>query len=257
MARFVYADNAATTPVSPTVFAAMKPFYTDLYGNPSSLYSVGPGGCKKRPRTAPAQTVARLPRAREPQRDLVFTSGGSESDNWAIKGDCRISLPTKGKKPHHHHPNLSTTPSCIRCTSSAKKRAFRRDATCDVHEDGVVTAGGHRPPRLREDTGPGLGHVRQQRDRHDPAGFGNRRASARSAAFCSTPTLYRRPAHCRSTSRSSTSTCCRSPRTSSTGRKAWARCLSAKASRFPIWSTAARRSADGVPARKTWPGSSD
>ena len=41
MARFVYADNAATTPVSPTVFEAMKPFYTDLYGNPSSLYAIG------------------------------------------------------------------------------------------------------------------------------------------------------------------------------------------------------------------------
>ena len=39
--RFVYADNAATTAVSPSVLRAMEPFYTELYGNPSSLYSVG------------------------------------------------------------------------------------------------------------------------------------------------------------------------------------------------------------------------
>lgn len=82
MARFVYADNAATTPVSPTVFAAMKPFYTDLYGNPSSLYSVG-REAKKHLELARADVAACL--NAEPN-EIFFTSGGSEADNWAIKG---------------------------------------------------------------------------------------------------------------------------------------------------------------------------
>ena len=108
MARFVYADNAATTPVSPTVFAAMKPFYTDLYGNPSSLYSVG-REAKKHLELARADVAACL--NAEPN-EIFFTSGGSEADNWAIKGIAH-QLAKKGKKhiitsKFEHHAVLHT-----------------------------------------------------------------------------------------------------------------------------------------------------
>lgn len=78
----IYLDNNATTKVAPEVFAAMKPYLTDSYGNPSSAHSLG------RPmRTAvetARQQVADLLGANS--SEIVFTSCGSESDNWAIGG---------------------------------------------------------------------------------------------------------------------------------------------------------------------------
>ena len=83
MARFVYADNAATTPVSPTVFAAMKPFYTDLYGNPSSLYSVG-REAKKHLELARADVAACL-----------------NAEQLGDQRDCPSAC-QKGEEAHHH-----------------------------------------------------------------------------------------------------------------------------------------------------------
>ena len=143
MARFVYADNAATTPVSPTVFAAMKPFYTDLYGNPSSLYSVG-REAKKHLELARADVAACL--NAEPN-EIFFTSGGSEADNWANKGIAH-QLAKKGKKhiitsKFEHHAVLHTC-------ASLEKEGFSV-TYLDVHADGLV-----RPEELeaaiREDT---------------------------------------------------------------------------------------------------------
>ena len=130
MARFVYADNAATTPVSPTVFAAMKPFYTDLYGNPSSLYSVG-REAKKHLELARADVAACL--NAEPN-EIFFTSGGSEADNWAIKGIAH-QLAKKGKKhiitsKFEHHAVLHTC-------ASLEKEGFSV-TYLDVHADGLV-----------------------------------------------------------------------------------------------------------------------
>ncbi len=80
--KFVYADNAATTRVRPEVLAKMIPYFTEYYGNPSSLYSVG------------RQTAVAVDKAREEvanalgckAQEIIFTSGGSESDNMAIRG---------------------------------------------------------------------------------------------------------------------------------------------------------------------------
>ena len=82
MKRFVYADNAATTPVSQTVLNAMLPYYTEKYGNPSSLYAVGREAKKalEEARENVANHLGALP------NEIFFTSGGSEADNWAIKG---------------------------------------------------------------------------------------------------------------------------------------------------------------------------
>ena len=78
----VYLDNNATTPLHPEVLEAMLPFYKDLFGNPSSVHQFG-RSVKVRLEEA-REKVAGLMGA-EPQ-DIVFTSGGSESDNFAIKG---------------------------------------------------------------------------------------------------------------------------------------------------------------------------
>ena len=143
MARFVYADNAATTPVSPTVFEAMKPFYTDLYGNPSSLYAIG-RDAKKYLELARADVASCL--GVEPH-EIFFTSGGSESDNWAIKGVAH-QLAKKGKKhiitsKFEHHAVLHT---CAALEQEGFSVTY-----LDVHSDGLV-----RPEELeaaiREDT---------------------------------------------------------------------------------------------------------
>ena len=96
----IYLDNAATTRVAPEVLEAMRPCFTDNYGNPSSLHSWGQEA--KQALEDSRRKVARVINA-EPG-EIVFTSGGSESDNLAIKG---IAL-RKGKghiitsKTEHH-----------------------------------------------------------------------------------------------------------------------------------------------------------
>ena len=109
MKRFVYADNAATTPVSQTVLNAMLPYYTEKYGNPSSLYAVGREAKKalEEARENVANHLGALP------NEIFFTSGGSEADNWAIKGVAH-ELAKKGKKhiitsKFEHHAVLHTT----------------------------------------------------------------------------------------------------------------------------------------------------
>ncbi|MCX6012734.1 MAG: cysteine desulfurase NifS [Chloroflexi bacterium] len=80
----VYLDYAATTPVHPDVARAMQPFLNDVYGNPSAIYYCGQEarGAVEEART----TIAGLIGARE--EEIVFTSGGTESDNAAIEGVC-------------------------------------------------------------------------------------------------------------------------------------------------------------------------
>ena len=80
--RTIYMDHAATTSVKPEVVDAMIPYFTKHFGNPSSLYGIARAS-KKAIDTARMQTAKAL--GAEPD-EIYFTSGGSESDNWAIKG---------------------------------------------------------------------------------------------------------------------------------------------------------------------------
>ena len=137
MNRKVYADNAATTAVSPQVLEAMLPFYKEVYGNPSSLYALGQEA--KRPLEEARATVARCLGA-EP-REIYFTSCGTESDNWAIKGAAR-AMKRKGKNhiitsAFEHHAVLHTC-------QALEKEGFTV-TYLDVHEDGIV-----RPQELEE-----------------------------------------------------------------------------------------------------------
>ena len=79
----IYLDNNATTRVAPEVFAAMQPYLTEAYGNPSSAHSLG-RQMKAAVERAREQVAALLGAANT--SEIVFTSCGSESDNWAIGG---------------------------------------------------------------------------------------------------------------------------------------------------------------------------
>jgi cysteine desulfurase len=80
--RRVYLDHAATTPTHPEVVKAMLPYFTDAFGNPSSIYSCGQEarGAVEEARTKVAELIG----ARS--EEIIFTSGGTEADNFALKG---------------------------------------------------------------------------------------------------------------------------------------------------------------------------
>ena len=82
MKQFIYADNAATTKLDIDAFEAMKPYLLDEYGNASQPYSFArkPKQALKEARATIAQCINAEP------EEIYFTSGGTESDNWAIKG---------------------------------------------------------------------------------------------------------------------------------------------------------------------------
>lgn len=93
MSRFVYADNAATTRLSDTALKAMMPHLTEAYGNPSSLYRFG-----QTARTALEEARSRVAVCLGARSDeIFFTSGGTESDNWALRG---VYEAKKGKGFH-------------------------------------------------------------------------------------------------------------------------------------------------------------
>ncbi len=128
--RYVYADNAATTPVSKKVVEAMLPYMTEHYGNPSSLYSVGQTAARAVD-TARAQVASALGAE---AKEIFFTSGGSEADNWAIKGAAALGE-KKGKKhlitsKFEHHAVLHTM-------AALEKKGFKV-TYLDVYENGLV-----------------------------------------------------------------------------------------------------------------------
>ena len=105
---YVYADNAATTAMSQVAIDAMMPYFNKIYGNPSSLHSVGQEA--KEVLEAARETVAKCLNC-EP-REIIFTSGGSEADNQAIISAARMGA-KKGKKhiistAFEHHAVLHT-----------------------------------------------------------------------------------------------------------------------------------------------------
>ena len=88
MNNFVYADNAATTKLDSDAFEAMKPYLLDEYGNVSQPYSFSRSGKKalKKARETIAECINATP------EEIYFTSGGTESDNWVIKGTTRNNV---------------------------------------------------------------------------------------------------------------------------------------------------------------------
>lgn len=81
MEKLIYLDNAATTKTAPEVVEAMLPYFTEKFGNPSSVYSFASGN--KDVITRQRETIADALGAKS--NEIYFTAGGSESDNWALK----------------------------------------------------------------------------------------------------------------------------------------------------------------------------
>lgn len=141
--KTIYLDNAATTKMSKIAIEAMLPYMDGVYGNPSSLHSVG------------QQANESLVNAREriakllgcEAREITFTSGGSEADNQAIVSAARIG--EKNKKKHivstafEHHAVLHTL-------NKLKQEGFEI-TLLDVHENGLVTPE-QVAAAIREDT---------------------------------------------------------------------------------------------------------
>ena len=102
MEKLIYLDNAATTALKPEVFEAMRPYFLEDYGNPNSVYTFAQ---KSRKAVDDArETIAGMLGAKA--NEIYFTAGGSESDNWAIKG-CVEKYASKGRhiittKIEHH-----------------------------------------------------------------------------------------------------------------------------------------------------------
>lgn len=129
MSKCIYMDNAATTQVYPEVFDAMKPYFTEFYGNPSSIYSFA-GNSKKAVEDA-RKTIADFLGART--EEIYFTGGGSESDNWALKATVD-AYANKGKhiitSKIEHHAILHTC-------EYLEKKGFEV-TYLDVDENGFV-----------------------------------------------------------------------------------------------------------------------
>ena len=127
----IYADNAATTKMSPAAIDAMLTTLRETYGNPSSLHSVGQQAAEVLA-DARGRIAARL--GCEPL-ELIFTSGGSEADNQALRGAAHLGA-AKGKKhivstAFEHHAVLHTL-------RRLEKEGFTV-TLLDVHENGIVT----------------------------------------------------------------------------------------------------------------------
>jgi cysteine desulfurase len=116
--RIIYMDNAATTAVRKEVLDAMLPWFTEHYGNPSSIHGVG-RDAKRAVEAARKQVAAAI--GAQPQ-EIYFTAGGSESDNWAIRCAAEM-LEKKGKhiitSSVEHHAVLHT------CEYMEKKLGYR------------------------------------------------------------------------------------------------------------------------------------
>jgi cysteine desulfurase len=128
----VYLDNNATTMTAPEVVEAMRPYWTELYGNPSSIHYFG-GQIRKPLETAREQVAALLGASPD---EIVFTGGGSESDNLAIRGTLEALA---GRKRH-----IITTrvehPAVREVFHHMEKQGYRRTEV-PVDRDGTLDLG--------------------------------------------------------------------------------------------------------------------
>ncbi len=127
---FVYADNAATTFMSEGAIDAMRPFFCEKFGNPSSLYSIGRES-KKIIELARIQMAGCI--GAEPD-EIFFTSGGSESDSWAIKGVALMQM----KKGKNHIITSNIEHHAVLHTISALESMGFEVTYVKVNELGIV-----------------------------------------------------------------------------------------------------------------------
>ena len=127
--RFIYLDHAATTPARPEVVEAMLPYFTESFGNPSSVYTFSQKNKAKI--TECRELIAKTLGAKS--NEIYFTAGGSESDNWALKATAE-AYAEKGKhiittKIEHH--------AILHTAQYLESRGFEV-TYLDVDENGLV-----------------------------------------------------------------------------------------------------------------------
>ncbi|MCG2676556.1 cysteine desulfurase NifS [bacterium] len=127
--RRIYLDHAATTPTDPRVVKAMLPYFTKSFGNPSSIHSFGQEG--KRAIEEVRDRVANLIGAKS--EEIVFTSGGTEADNFALKG---VAFANE-KKGNHIITTAIEHPAVIEACKFLEKRGFKV-TYLPVDRDGLV-----------------------------------------------------------------------------------------------------------------------
>ena len=138
--RFVYADNAATTPLSEIAFNAMKPWLTEHYGNPSSLYRMGREA--KEAINEARKVVGKCLNAAMPVNEkndyapgeILFTGGGSQADNLAIRGFMH-GPSSKGRK---HIITSKIEPHAVLYTCEALEKEGYRVTYLNVDKEGHV-----------------------------------------------------------------------------------------------------------------------
>lgn len=236
----IYLDNAATTSVSETALQAMLPYFSQEYGNPSSLHSFGQRANEAL--TEAREKIAALLHCQV--REITFTSGGSEADNQAIRSAAQIGA-RNGKRhiistAFEHHAVLHTL-------AKLEKEGFEI-TLLDVHEDGLV-----RPQEVEAAIRPDtclvtVMYANNEIGTIQPVGRSGRFAGKKES--CSTQTRYRQRAILPLTCRSRTLTCSRCRPTSSTDPRVWASCMPEKAFLLQPSLRAARRSGASVRARR-------
>lgn len=127
--KFIYVDNSATTPVKPEVLDAMMPYFKQEFGNPSSIYTAGrrAGAALEEARASIAETLKCKP------REIYFTSCGSESDNWAIKGAAMAQR----KKGNHIITSAIEHHAVLHTCQYLEKNGFRVTYV-GVDENGII-----------------------------------------------------------------------------------------------------------------------
>ena len=131
MDKLIYMDNAATTSTAPEVVSAMLPFFTEYYGNPSSVYNFAQ---KSKMAIEDAREIIADSIGAAKSNEIYFTGGGSESDNWALKS-AAFGLRNKGNHiittKIEHHAILNTC-------AYLEKNGFEI-TYLDVDSDGFVS----------------------------------------------------------------------------------------------------------------------
>jgi cysteine desulfurase len=131
--QHIYADNAATTRLDPLALEAMLPFLKQSYGNPSSLYSFGKSARKaiEIAREQIAECVGAKP------QEILFTSGGTESNNWAIKGIAQ----SHGGRGKHIITSAVEHIAVLRSCSVLEREGFRTTLVPADRQGAVSTEG--------------------------------------------------------------------------------------------------------------------
>ena len=162
----IYMDYSATNPCDPRVVDAMIPWLREHFGNPASRSHAWGWEAEAAVEKAREQVAALI--GADP-REIVWTSGATESNNLALKGAAHF-YKTKGK----HLITVKTEHKAVLDTCRELERQGFEVTYLDVQEDGLVEPGsvqGGHPPRHH----PGQRHVREQRDRRDPGHRRHRR----------------------------------------------------------------------------------